>query len=78
MAIFGIKFVVLYTDALLYLLLFVVLTYAIYAQRHEHLLAPWRRLAKDSVAMGSLAVLIVYLLIGFCLLYTSPSPRDRG
>ena len=64
MAIFGIKFVVLYTDALLYLLLFVVLTYAIYAQRHEHLLAPWRRLAKDSVAMGSLAVLIVYLLIG--------------
>lgn len=64
MAIFGIKFVVLYTDALLYLLLFVVLAYAIYARRHEHLLAPWRRLAKDSVAMGSLAVLIAYLLLG--------------
>lgn len=61
---FDIKFVFLYTDLLLYLLIAVVLAYVVYARSQEHLVAPWRRLGRDSVAMGSLAVLLAYLLIG--------------
>lgn len=57
------QFVFLYTDILLFLLIGIVLTYLIYASKHEHLYAPWKRLAKDSVAMGAAAVLLVYLFI---------------
>ena len=64
MELFNVKFVLLYTDALLYLLLFIVLAYAIYASRHAHLIAPWKRLATDSVAMGSAAILLAYAIVG--------------
>jgi len=64
MELFNVKFVLLYTDALLYLLLFITLSYVFYARRHAHLTAPWKRLATDSVAMGSIAILLVYAIIG--------------
>ena len=55
--------VFLYTDILLFLLIGIVIAYLLYARKHEHLSAPWKRLAKDSVAMASAAVLLVYLLV---------------
>ena len=64
MELFNVKFVLLYTDTLLYLLLFIVLAYAFYARRHVHLTAPWKRLATDPVAMGSVAILLVFAIIG--------------
>ena len=64
MELFNVKFVLLYTDALLYLLLFIVVAYVLYARRHAHLIAPWKRLATDSVAMGSVAILLAYAIIG--------------
>lgn len=61
MELFSVKFTLLYTDALLFLLLAIGISYLCYARRHVHLIAPWRYLAKSKVAMGSAAVLISYL-----------------
>ncbi len=56
--------VVLWTDALLFLLFLFALTFGVYASRREHLRAPWRRVIRSRVGMGSLVVLAFYLLIG--------------
>lgn len=58
-----ITFVFFYTDILLFSLIVITATYFIYARQYEHLMAPWRRLAKSAVAMGSLAILLTYLLM---------------
>ncbi len=64
MDLFGIQPVILVTDALLLLLLVIVVSYAWYARRHEHLASPWKRLGKDSIAMGCLAFLLAYAMVG--------------
>jgi len=56
--------VILITDLLLFLLLAMVIGYAMYARKHEHLYAPWLRLGKSKVAMGSSAILLAYLSVG--------------
>ena len=56
--------VVLWSDALVFLLLASGIAMAWYVRRHEHLLLPWRRVAKSSVAMVSLLVLSLFLLVG--------------
>jgi peptide/nickel transport system permease protein len=56
--------VVLWTDALIYLLLAVSIGFGIYASRHEHLRAPWRRVLRSRLALGSLVVLSLYVCIG--------------
>jgi peptide/nickel transport system permease protein len=58
--------VILATDALIYLLVCAVLAFFWYARRHQHLLAPWRQVAKSRTAMGAWVVLVGYLFIGFC------------
>ncbi len=56
--------VILWTDALVFLLLVFSLVFAVYASRREHLRAPWRRVARSGVGMGTLVVLAFYLLVG--------------
>ena len=56
--------VVLWTDALVYLLLAAVTGFAWYVRRHEHLRAPWWRVAQTPAAMSALVVLAVFILIG--------------
>lgn len=63
MILFGVKFVFLITDILLFLLVALTLSYFSYAKRHEHLYAPWQRLVKNKVAMSSAAILLCYLAI---------------
>jgi peptide/nickel transport system permease protein len=58
------KLVVLGTDALVYLLVVVVVGFAFVARRHEHLRAPWRKVAQSRLAMASTVVLAVYVAIG--------------
>jgi peptide/nickel transport system permease protein len=53
--------VVLWTDALIFLLLTGVVAFALFARRREHLRAPWRRVGRSGIAMASLVVLGVYL-----------------
>ncbi len=56
--------VVLWTDALVYLLILVALGFALYAMHHEHLRAPWRAVIRSPAGMASLIVLAVYGGIG--------------
>ncbi len=56
--------VILWTDALIYLLIAVGVAAAWYVRRREHLLLPWQRVMKSSVGMVSLLVLSLFLLVG--------------
>jgi peptide/nickel transport system permease protein len=56
--------VILYTDALIFLLIAVCIASAWYIRRRPHLALPWRRVAKSSTAMVSLLVLGLFLAVG--------------
>ena len=56
--------VILWTDALVYLLLAAVTGFVWYVRRHEHLRAPWWRVAQTPAAMSALVVLAAFILIG--------------
>jgi peptide/nickel transport system permease protein len=58
------EIVLLTTDALIFLLVILVLVFAVYAARREHLRAPWRQVGRSKVGMGALLVLICYVAIG--------------
>jgi peptide/nickel transport system permease protein len=58
------QLVVLWTDALIFLLFFLALGFGIYASRKEHLRAPWRIVMRSRVAVGSLVVLSCFVSIG--------------
>ncbi len=56
--------VILWSDALVFLLLAAGGVMAWSVRRREHLLLPWKRVAKNSTAMASLLVLSLFLIIG--------------
>jgi len=57
-------FVLLWTDALVYLLVASAVCFAIYARAREHIRAPWREVFRKPLAMSSLIVLFIYVSIG--------------
>jgi len=57
------KFTLLATDALFFGLLIAVAGYAWYAASREYLRAPWREVARRSLAMAAAVVLAAFLLI---------------
>ena len=59
-----VRIVVLWTDALVFLLLAGILAFGFYVRRKEHLTAPWRRVAQSRAGMAALVVLAVFLVIG--------------
>jgi peptide/nickel transport system permease protein len=56
--------VILWTDALFFVLLISGFSFAVYASRHAHLRAPWRQVARNPLAMSACTVLMCYVLIG--------------
>ncbi len=56
-------FVLLWTDALLWLLVVLGIAYAFYVRGRSHLLAPWRRVARSATGMAALVFLVVFLFI---------------
>jgi peptide/nickel transport system permease protein len=58
------KPVILWTDALVLLLVAVVIAFFWHVRRHEHLLAPWRKVTHSRAGMCSLVVLVVFVAIG--------------
>jgi peptide/nickel transport system permease protein len=58
------KFVLLWTDALIWLLVALSLLFAWQAARQEHLRAPWRRVAHSRTALGALVILAAYVVVG--------------
>ena len=58
------KLVILWTDALVYVLVAVIVALVWHVRRHEHLAAPWRKVARDSSGMAAGTVLAVFVVIG--------------
>lgn len=56
--------VILWTDAMVFVLIAVVVGFALYARNREHLRAPWREVVRSRMAVASLIVLTVYTLTG--------------
>jgi peptide/nickel transport system permease protein len=74
-----IKPVVLWTDALIYVLVIVIVVFIAYALRKEYLRAPWRQVARSSVGMASLVVLLFYIGIGLLdSIHYRPALETRG
>lgn len=58
------KPVILWTDALIFVLLAAVFIFILRARRREHLRAPWRQVAHSRMGMVTLVVLLAYIFIG--------------
>jgi len=56
--------IVLWTDALIFLLMAAVLGLVWTIRKREHLRAPWRRVARSPMAMGSAVILLIFVVIG--------------
>jgi peptide/nickel transport system permease protein len=74
-----IKPVILWTDALVMLLLLLVLVFAWYARGKPHLREPWRRVMQGRVAAACSVILAVFVLIGLLdSLHFRPALADAG
>lgn len=56
--------VILWTDALIFLLLAGIIWFVLYARRHEHLRAPWKKVIESPQGMVAAIVLALYVFIG--------------
>lgn len=56
--------VVLWTDALVFLLLVLIGVFALYASKHEHMREPWRRVVRSRVGVATIVVLGFYVIVG--------------
>ncbi|MFB1486754.1 MULTISPECIES: ABC transporter permease [unclassified Thiocapsa] len=56
--------VVLWTDGLVFLLLALIGAFVLYASRHEHMRAPWRRVMRSRVGVATIVVLGFYVVVG--------------
>jgi peptide/nickel transport system permease protein len=72
--------VVLWSDALVFLLLAAGIACAWYVRQREHLLLPWRRVAQSATAMVSLLLLSLFLLVGLLdtLHYRAALPENNN
>ena len=72
--------VMLWSDALVFLLLAASIASAWYVRQREHLLLPWRRVAQNATAMVSLLVLALFVLVGLLdtLHYRIALPEKNG
>ncbi|MBU0688625.1 MAG: ABC transporter permease [Gammaproteobacteria bacterium] len=72
--------VVLWSDALVFLLVGVIVMAALYIRKREHLMLPWKRVARSNVALVSMLVLSVFLVIGLLdtLHYRAALPQSSN
>jgi peptide/nickel transport system permease protein len=72
--------VILLSDALVFFLLAAGIASAWHIRRHEHLLLPWKRVAKSRIAMVSLLVLSLFFAVGLLdtLHYRAALPQTNG
>jgi peptide/nickel transport system permease protein len=59
-----IKPVILWTDALIFLLTAVVVLFILYARSKPHIRAPWKRVFSGRIAAASVVVLLAFILVG--------------
>jgi peptide/nickel transport system permease protein len=72
--------VILWSDALVFVLVAAGIVSVWYVRRHEHLLLPWRRLAQSATAMVSLLVLSLFVIVGLLdtMHYRAALPEKSG
>ncbi len=71
--------VILWTDALVYLLLLLTAVMVWYTRGHEHLMQPWRRVAASRTGQVAMVVLLFYVVIGFLdTLHFNPQSGQDG
>ncbi|HEY6094993.1 MAG TPA: ABC transporter permease [Gallionellaceae bacterium] len=71
--------VILWTDAMIFLLIAVGVSGAWWIRQRPHLLLPWRRLAQSRVGMVSLLVLSLFVLVGLLdSLHYRPALADKN
>lgn len=58
------KLVILPTDFLIYLLVLVIIAFALWARTKEHLRAPWRQVMRNKLGLVALTILSFYIAIG--------------
>jgi len=58
------KPVILYTDALIYILITVIILFAFWARKREHIRAPWRSVMQSKLAIISIIILSIFVTIG--------------
>lgn len=63
-SLFGFRLELLWTDALVWLLVAATIGYAIYARSRPHLRAPWSRVSGSAGGMAAAIVLAVFVLVG--------------
>ncbi|MDD2701192.1 MAG: ABC transporter permease [Sideroxydans sp.] len=70
--------VILWSDALVFLLIAAIVAAAVHVRKREHLMLPWKRVARSSVALVSMLVLSVFLVIGLLdtLHYRAALPQN--
>ena len=56
--------VLLWTDALVFALVAVIVVFVLYARKHEHMRAPWREVVRGRIAVAALVVLMMYTVTG--------------
>ncbi len=56
--------IILWTDAMIYLLLAVVAVATLWIRKRQYLMLPWQRVMKSSVGMVSLLLLSLFVLVG--------------
>ena len=70
--------VILWTDALIYLLLVLTAGMVWYTRRHEHLMQPWKRVAGSRTGQAAMVVLLFYVTVGLLdTLHFHPKSRRR-
>lgn len=72
--------VILWTDALIFLLIAVGIASAWWIRKHPHLMLPWQRVARSRVGMVSLLVLSLFIITGVLdsLHYRSALPEKKN
>jgi peptide/nickel transport system permease protein len=61
---FPFRFELLWTDALVWLLVAAVAGYAAYARSHPHLRAPWSRVSRSASGMAAAVILAAFVVVG--------------
>ena len=56
--------IVLWTDALVFLLVAAIVGFAFYTRGKEHLLGPWREVARKPLGVSAFMILLVYVAVG--------------
>lgn len=71
--------IILWTDALVYLLVAVIGIFAWHVRRSEHLLVPWQRVGHSASGMAALTILIFFVVIGLLdTVHVRPAVINNG